>query len=263
MSGEIIGLHSWFDSPPGRHLLAWEQASCDELVADIFGFHALQLGLPGLDGLRANRMPHRWLALGEAEHRATAASAALLAEPAMLPFPEASLDLVIMPHTLELCLEPHAALREVHRVLVPEGRVLISGLNPWSLWGLRQRRARLYQRLGAGGRLFLPDAGEFIAPGRVRDWLQLLGFELESVSFGCFRPAVATERWLQRYDWMDGVGARWWPVFGAGHITVATKRVAGVRLLEPSWRSVPVPVAAPAQVAQRARGRRGTGWMRP
>ncbi|HCL86664.1 MAG TPA: SAM-dependent methyltransferase [Comamonadaceae bacterium] len=250
MSGEIIGLHHWFDTPPGRHLLAWEQARYDELVADFFGFHALQLGMPGVDGLRANRMPHRWLALGGQEGSLAGTSAALLAEPVMLPFAEASLDLVLMPHTLELSVDPHAALREVQRVLVPEGRVVIGGLNPWSLWGFNQKRARLYQRLGAGGRLFLPDVGEFIAPGRLRDWLELLDFELESVSFGCFRPAVASERWLQRYEWMDSLGARWWPILGAGYVTVAIKRVRGMRLLEPGWRTAAAPLAAQAQVAQ-------------
>ena len=254
MSGEIIGLHHWFDTPPGRHLLAWEQSSYDELVADIFGFHALQLGLPAVDALRANRMPHRWLALGQAETEAPGNSAAaLLAEPVMLPFPEASLDLVLMPHTLELSVDPHAALREVQRVLVPEGRVVVSGLNPWSLWGFRQKRARLNQRLGAGGRLYLPEGGEFIAPGRLRDWLQLLDFELESLSFGCFRPAVNSEQWLQRFDWMDALGARWWPALGAGYVAVAVKRVHGMRLMEPGWRGVPVPAAAQAQVAQRVR----------
>ena len=88
MSGEIIGLHHWFGSPPGRYLLAWEQERYDELVADIFGYHALQLGMPGLQGLRANRMPHRWLALGGEEARllpreaspAEAPAVALLAE---------------------------------------------------------------------------------------------------------------------------------------------------------------------------------------
>ena len=62
MSGENYKLHHWFGTPPGRYLLAWEQERYDELVADIFGYHALQLGMPGLQALRANRMPHRWLA---------------------------------------------------------------------------------------------------------------------------------------------------------------------------------------------------------
>ncbi|MBS0291952.1 MAG: methyltransferase domain-containing protein [Proteobacteria bacterium] len=253
MSGEIIGLHHWFATPPGRYLLAWEQERYDELVADIFGYHALQLGMPGLQGLRANRMPHRWLALGgeEAELPVDAQPVSLLAEAVALPFSEASLDLVAMPHTLELSIDPHAALREVYRVLMPEGRVVISGLNPWSLWGLRQWRAHLYQRLGGGGRSYLPDVGEFITPGRLRDWLRLLGFELESISFGCYRPAAASERWLQQYGWMDGLGARWWPILGAGYVIVAAKRVQGMRLLEPSWRKAPKAAAAQVQVARR------------
>ncbi|AVS74542.1 class I SAM-dependent methyltransferase, partial [Paracidovorax cattleyae] len=267
MSDEIIGLHHWFDSPPGRYLLAWEQERYDEMVADVFGFHALQLGMPGLQGLRANRMPHRWLALGAAEallwpppaeaETGTAddtARAALLADPVALPFPENSLDLVLLPHALELSVDPHAALREVHRVLMPEGRLVVSGLNPVSLWGLRQRRVRLYQRLGAGGRLYLPDVGEFIGHWRLRDWLRLLNFEIETISFGAYRPAVRSTRWLERYEWLDAVGARWWPILGAAYMVVAVKRVHGMRLLEPSWRTGQAPQAraATVPVAQRA-----------
>ena len=58
----IIEFADWLLSPPGRYLLDWEQARIDHAVADLFGFHALQLGLPQLDALRANRMPHRWVA---------------------------------------------------------------------------------------------------------------------------------------------------------------------------------------------------------
>jgi SAM-dependent methyltransferase len=259
MSDEIISLHRWFDSPPGRYLLAWEQEQHDELVADLFGYHAVQLGMSGLEGLRTNRVPHRWLALGEAESRlepqpgAPAQRAHLLADPVALPFEPASIDLVLLPHALELSVDPHAALREVERVLVPEGRVVISGLNPWSLWGLRQRRARLYQRFGGGGDLYLPDVGEFIGPGRVRDWLRLLNFEVDTFSFGCYRPAVRQDRWLERFDWMDGLGARWWPILGAAYTVVAIKRVHGMRLLAAPWRHAASKAAAPVPVAQRRR----------
>ncbi len=265
MSDQIIGLHHWFDSPPGRYLLAWEQARFDEAVADIFGYHSLQLGMPLLDGLRANRMPHQWLALG---HEAVAGGIAfqeagqpdaplqrrvvdLLAEPVALPFAEASLDLLVLPHTLELSIDPHAALREVERVLVPEGRVDISGLNPTSLWGLRQRRARLYQRLG-GGRLYLPDVGEFIGYRRLRDWLRLLSFEVESARFGCYRPAVRSPQWLDRWGFIDPLGEKWWPIFGAAYFIVAVKRVHGMRLMEPGWRTQRQRAAATVPMANRA-----------
>ncbi len=266
MSSEIIGLTDWLKTPPGEYLLAWERERFDEAVADIFGFHALQLGLQEMDTLRSNRMPHQWLALDSMQSTTVNAqegslnlsrkspqssrAVALLTHSAALPFPANSLDLVVLPHTLELSHDPHATLREVERVLVPEGRVVISGLNPASLWGLRQQRAHLCKRLGFGN-LFLPEHGQFIGHWRLRDWLRLLSFEVESAQFGCYRPAIDNARWLGRFTWMDAAGARWWPIFGAVYFLVATKRVRGMRLLEPSWKDRSARVPAPAVVANR------------
>ncbi|NMM77593.1 class I SAM-dependent methyltransferase [Acidovorax sp. SRB_24] len=246
-------MHHWFDSPPGRYLLEWEQARFDAAVADVFGYQSLQLGMPSLQGLRANRMPHRWLALGEMPPQPTLAGGTphLLAHAVALPFADNSLDLLVLPHTLELSHDPHTALREIARVLVPEGRVVISGLNPASLWGLRQMRARWGQRLGSGT-LYLPDTGQFIGPWRLRDWLQLLSFEVDEVQFGCYRPAVRTQKWLQRWAWVDSVGERCWPILGAAYFMVAIKRVHGMRLLEPAWRSTRPRAAATVPVANRA-----------
>ncbi|WP_440108946.1 class I SAM-dependent methyltransferase [Acidovorax sp. BL-A-41-H1] len=277
MSDQIIGLHHWFESPPGQYLLAWEQARFDEAVADIFGYHSLQLGLPMVDGLRANRMPHQWLAQGQegvadvwsrdampaeplSNHTASFTETGpatggrpvdLLAESVALPFPEASLDLLVLPHTLELSVDPHATLREAERVLVPEGRVVISGLNPASLWGLRQRRARLVRHLGKGS-LYLPEGGEFIGYRRLRDWLRLLSFEVESAQFGCYRPAVRTAGWLERFGWMDTLGEKWWPIFGSAYFLVAVKRVHGMRLMEPAWRTARQRATATVPIANRA-----------
>lgn len=242
MSGEIIGLRDWLATPPGRYLAAWEQAQFDEAVADVFGYHALQLGLPEIQALQGNRMPRRWLALPQGGEKCD-----LMADFEALPFKENSLDLVVLPHTLELSADPHATLREVARVLVPEGRVMICGLNPFSFWGLRQRRARLYRRLGAG-ELYLPAAGEFINYRRMRDWLRLLSFEVESSRFGLYRPAVRSQAWLDRMRWLDGVGERWWPIFGAAHFIVAVKRVRGMHVLPADWKLVPPIAAAPVTV---------------
>ncbi|RCX11991.1 class I SAM-dependent methyltransferase [Extensimonas vulgaris] len=246
---------AWFDSPAGRYLLAWEQARFDAAVADVFGYHSLQLGLPQLDGLRCNRMPHRWLALGQegvaalAAHSLSGVRPALLADPAALPFAAQSLDLVLLPHTLERSIDPHTTLREVERVLVPEGRVIISGLHTLSLWGLRQMRSCWWERMGWGGR-FVPGVAEFIAYRRLRDWLRLLSFEVESAQFGCYRPAVRGSQWLERLAWMDALGARAWPVLGAVYFIVAVKRVHGMRLLEPTWRAAPQRAAASMPVAR-------------
>jgi SAM-dependent methyltransferase len=249
MSDRIIGMQPWFETPPGRYLRAWEESSFDAAVADIFGYHALQLGLPGVDTLRANRMPHRWLAQQPGEHGGDR-PADLLLDFHALPFEAHSLDLVVLPHSLELSVDPHATLREVERVLVPEGKVVISGMNPASLWGLRQRRTQLCRKLGFG-QPFLPEAGEIIGYRRLRDWLRLLSFEVETSSFGCWRPALTTERWLERYDWMDPMGERWWPFLGAAYTVVAVKRVRGLKLMGQSWRRPAKIAAAPVPLANR------------
>ncbi len=242
-------MQQWFESPPGRYLLGWEQAAFDEAVADLFGYHAIQLGLPAVEGLRANRMPHRWLGL-EPGAEAGGRTPDVFIDTHTLPFDAASLDLVLLPHTLELSIDPHATLREVERVLVPEGRVVVCGLNPLSLWGLRQRRAHLWRRLGVG-ELFLPEPGEFIGYRRLRDWLRLLNFEVEVGRFGCWRPSFTTQKWLDRFDWMDPLGERWWPILGAAYFIVAVKRVRGAKLMGASWRRRPAVASAPVPLANR------------
>lgn len=241
--GGIISLADWLQTPPGRYLLAWEQAQLDGSVADVFGFHALQLGMPELDGLRDNRMPHRWLAaeqpdLPAAQQPGTPRPANPEGYPTRrvvlhcdfdaLPFDSQSLDLVVLPHGLESSRDPHLALREVERVLMPEGRVVILGFNPRSLWGLRQWFGRW--RGGANGP-FIPHDGEWIAYRRLRDWLRLLSFEVDSGRFGCYAPPLKSGRWIERFAWAERVGERWWPVFGAVYLVVAVKRVRGMRLV--------------------------------
>ncbi|HNU12589.1 MAG TPA: class I SAM-dependent methyltransferase [Rubrivivax sp.] len=235
----------WLQSAPGRYLLEWEQGRLEDAVADAFGFHALQLGLPEVDALHANRMPHRW----RIDDR-PAARVALVSEFDNLPLAADSVDLVVLPHTLEFAPDPHLTLREVERVLRPEGRIVITGFNPTSLWGLRQRLSRT--RLALHPSPSHPERereGEFIGYWRVRDWLRLLGFAIEGGQFGCWRPPVASARWLARFQWMDRVGERWWPVLGAAYLIVAVKRVKGMRLVglaRPSRRGVraAAPVAA-------------------
>jgi SAM-dependent methyltransferase len=271
-TGGIIGLAPWLKTPPGQYLLAWEQSQLDQRVADIFGFHALQLGLPELDALKANRMPHRWVAeapldsvtgarvptttntpeLRAADDGVQAPTAVVLqCDFDALPFDSQSLDLVVLPHSLELARDPHLTLREVERVLRPEGRAIILGFNPGSLWGLRQRLGRVARALGRRGPLFLPETKGFIGYWRLRDWLRLLSFEVEAGRFGCHGLPFRSPRGLARFAWMDAAGERWWPVFGAVYLVVAVKRVRGMRLVGLVRSQRQSAQAAPAVVGSR------------
>ena len=201
----------------------------------------MQLGLPELEALRANRMPHRWVATETCHEPPPPGEDAALPRVAValhcdfdaLPFDSASLDLVVLPHALELARDPHLALREVERVLVPEGRVVIVGFNPASLWGVRQRLGRLRRRCGG--------VATRACSCRARASSSATG----ACATGCAcsasrsRPAAsaATSRrcvranWLARFGWMERTGDRWWPVFGAVYFVVAVKRVRGMRLV--------------------------------
>jgi SAM-dependent methyltransferase len=244
MRERIISFQDWLESPAGRYLLDWENAQFKSAVVDVFGFHALQLGLPAVHALDANRMQHRWLAGNEAVPQACPLEpVALVTEFSALPFPAASMDLVVLPHTLEIHSNPHAILREVARVLVPEGKVVISGLNPVSLWGLQRRREGLSCKLG-WGKPSMPALEESIGYWRLRDWLHLLDFEIQVGHFGCYKPALSSDKWMQRLNWVDRIGSRWASIFGAAYFLVAVKRVQGVRLMGSPWKASVSPRAA-------------------
>ena len=71
-----------------------QRARSDEVVVDIFGFNALQIGLPQCDFLRANRIPLR-------QTVSEAAGGNVLCELTALPFASHSTDLVVLPPMLE------------------------------------------------------------------------------------------------------------------------------------------------------------------
>ena len=224
----IAPLAEFLCQPAGRYILEWEQRQLDAVVADIFGYHAMQLGLPEVNALRENRMPLRFCASDRVlvpEQISGHTQVAVVTHFEELPFASQSIDLVVMPHVLEFADEPHQVLREVDRVLVPEGQVVITGFNPSSLWGARQSLCRV------GASPFLPRAGQFIRLPRIKDWLKLLSFEVNRGRFGCYVPWVRTERWLDRWAFIEKVGDRWWPVLGSVYLLTAIKRVRGMRLV--------------------------------
>lgn len=230
----IISLGSWLETPAGNYVRDWEHARLDELTVDIFGFNATQIGLPQIQALRANRMPHQWLTdtlIPAPGYDSLAKPLVIVQDFEELPYASNSIDLIVLPHVLEFAKEPHQVLREVERVLIPEGQVIISGFNPFSLWGARQVAGRLSESY------FLPQEGEFISLSRLKDWLELLNMEVSGGHLGCYAPPCETEKWLQRFSFMEKAGEQWWPYLGAVYVVQAIKRVKGMRLIGPAWKT--------------------------
>ena len=209
----------------------------DDSVSDLFGFNAIQIGMPEIDLLRNCRIPYRMKA-GPSDN------VVLRCNTVQFPFATSSADLLLLPHVLEFSPNPHDTLRDAERVLVPEGHLVVSGFNPYSLWGAR----RLFNKDKS-----FPWQGRYVSLPRLKDWLALLNFEVVGGRMGCYAPPMRNPNWLQRCRFMDNAGDRWWPMLGGMYFLVAKKRVMGARLIRPSWsgpRVAQVLIPKPTQKAE-------------
>ena len=196
----------WFNTCLGQYLLEREQNYYDQAVANVFGYNAMQIGFPQYHFLRANRMPLQFCVAGEA-------GSAVRAAPDFLPIETNSIDLVLLPHVLEFSSNPHQILREVQRVLMPEGHVIVWWLQPPEPLG----RAGTFRDVLRSRRQF-SVAGQFHRPARLKDWLTLLDFEITEDRLCCYTPPFSQEKWLNRFiSWrrrvIDG------GLFPAGYIS--------------------------------------------
>jgi SAM-dependent methyltransferase len=87
-----------------------------------------------------------------------------------LPLQSDSMDMIVIPHLLEFDTHRFQTMREIERVLKPEGLLLMLNFNPWSIW---VRYQYLWDK-----RMADSWGGHFISRSRVLDWLKLLNFEV-------------------------------------------------------------------------------------
>lgn len=217
----------------GHYIAQRETAIYEQAMADVFGFHALQVGWPGYDLLTQSRIPHKHYL-----HEQAVTQSSLLCEPEFLPLTENSVDLICMPHVLEQCHDPRQALREAFRVLVPEGTLMLTGITPFSCLGLKTRMG-CFRQAGAFKHLFTAR--------RIRDWLNVLGFEVVQSHYLMHALPINDFNWLQRQARLEKWGACTFGMTGGVYFLVAKKRVLNVRLLKPDWKKSPLNQALQAQ----------------
>lgn len=222
------GLRRWYGEPLGRRLFEIEQRKLDAILPNLFGYHLLQVGcMVDEDMLGASRISHRIVV--DVADGSSVAVICLQGQPDRLPVASDSVDVVVLPHTLEYEADPHQALREVDRILIPEGHVVILGFNPWSFWGLRRlfRRRRYYT---------YPWCGRFRSLPRIKDWLSLLGFDIVMTSGYFFRPPLRHDTVMRRLAFIETAGARWFSMLSGAYLLVAKKRTSTLTPIKPRWR---------------------------
>ena len=241
----------WFKTSLGQWLVVQEKQFCQHLIPDGYYPTALQLGMAREDYLSGIETGSRFIADPEietemdadlktdpAETRAPYHSVRAL--PTALPFSDKTHSLIIMPHILDFCDDPHAVLREVNQILIPEGCVVITGFNQISLWSAG--------KLGWSKYANAPWKGHYYRVKRVQDWLALLGFDIVGAKMFGYRPPMQNEKWRNKLSIVEKLGDRWWPGLGAAYMIVGKKReiassAGGMRL---AWRRFIPAIARPA-----------------
>ena len=222
----IVQLHHWFECEPGSIVAAAEIRLLRRILPDLFGYHIVQLGCHYTEGLiTSSRISHQIVVeLSHANHP----DAQLRCVGDALPIAASAIDVLVLPHVLEFSKDSRRVLREAERVLIGEGHLVILGFNPWSFHGLWSLLWRWRRRA--------PWCGSFIGATRLKDWLQLLGFDIVHFSRASFRPSINRAGLNKRLEFVENLGAFCWPVFSNIYLVVGKKRVEGITPLKVSWR---------------------------
>ena len=219
-------IESWFAAQPGQRLLCAEQELIDEELANLFGYQLLQLSISrdiclfGESRVQSNFRCH------PLPHEPGQWPLDLQCSFDELPFADASLDAVIVHHAQEFVANPHRLLRELQRVVIPHGQVLMLGFNPWSLLGAYGRMAGM-----ATGSIW---HHHYLSTRRLIDWLNLLGFQVDTIRYTFHRPPTR-HTWL--FDRVNINRAHWWTLWPLGGIYLikAVRQVAGMTPSKPRW----------------------------
>ncbi|OFC70943.1 methyltransferase domain-containing protein [Alteromonas confluentis] len=217
---------SWSELPAGEAIHDAVQSVSNSLSSRVFGYHFVKLGaLSSAVELPKCGVSHH---IRQAPEKIDNASVVSLSSE--LPYVENSIDGFLLANELDFCQDPHQILREVDRCITQDGYVIISGFNPFSLTGIGK-----YLPLKRGN--LLHDA-RFFSSGRVKDWLQLLGFEVIETRHILFSMLFLKKQFSISAKWHSRV-SRYFPWCSSVYVIIARKRVVPMTTIKPQWKLKP------------------------
>lgn len=222
---------TWLAEAQGKHLLELEFNKLNKIVPTLFGYTAVIIGEPNFAYcLQNSKIKKRYL-INENETLTELHDCKLIcSRQDMLPIDTQSVDLVYLAHTLEFAHAPHEVLREVYRILRPDGHLILTMFNPLSSWGAWRLLAKTSNKA--------PWVANFMSAGKLRDWLALLGFDIMRLNYFGFGLPIGNsvgifERQGQKLDL---------PI-GAAYLIEASKRVIPLTPIGQAWKAKPDVIA--------------------
>jgi SAM-dependent methyltransferase len=207
-------LRNWYRGPLGRLLADVELSALAGQLPGLFGYHLMVIDPPWETcALSDSRIPHH---IVQRTQWASNSETGVVGHTDMWPVMTDTLDAIILPHTLEITVDPHQVLREAERSLIPDGHLVIIGFNPWSLWGVR--------RLVSWRSKEMPWNARFLSVIRIKDWLSLLGFDTLHCHYLFQRPPIQNSRMLGRMQFLEPSQGNGRMLLAGAYILVARKR---------------------------------------
>ena len=229
-------LHEWYKTPWGKALKGIELKYLVEIISCFYGYYLLQLGCPGdREWLQNSKINHQFCIEPSGELPDLGQS--VQGNYDQLPFESHSIDLVVLPHVLEFVEKPHAVLEEACRVLIPEGYIVLTCFNRFSLLGITKL-------LSISKRKQFPWTGQFYSVSMIRKHLHSLGCVVMEVESCYYRPAINNKKCLQQLKFLDKCYSFLRGKFGGTLIITAKKRVVGATPIRAIWKKEKVPVSS-------------------
>ena len=227
--GFYTAMHEWYRTPLGERLLQCEQAMLERSLPRRFGYHLLQIGCVNFPLHKSSPIGHKFcITHGHDKHAIGVDDfSGMVAKGEAIPLTSESVDLVLLHHALDYSSYQHQLLREVSRVLIAGGHVVIIGFNPISSWGIRTRFP---------GHKKAPWQGRLLSTLRITDWLKLLDFQVEQVRYGAYSLPINSPGVIRYSSLLDKLATRLnWPTGGI-YMIAARKQVLPLTPIQTSWR---------------------------
>jgi SAM-dependent methyltransferase len=218
----------WLTEFLGATILNAEKKLLARLYAESYGKYAVLLGLPHQSPLLQSSLMscHVMISPLINKHTSTQNIESDFYELPLLP---GSIDLLILPHTLEFVDNPHKLLLEACRAVKPEGNIIILGFNPFSLCGLRKY---FTHKKNAG----VPWNSHFISATQVITWLKLAAFQINHKQTFFFQPPFSQKKIFKKLGFIEWIGHKFFPLLGGIYTLTAKAKVTPLTPIKLNWK---------------------------
>lgn len=239
MSQKILS--KWFNSALGEAVQVQEYQLLSKALKNLFGYFIVQLETPYQQAImNYSRVKHHVKAsvyYPTSGERDGSHQLYVQTEQDYLPFASESIDVVLLPHTLEMVDDPYFVLRQVDRMVLPEGHIVVTGFNPYGCLVLKQRwfsRQKAFKE------------SELVRSSKLKEWLEVLGYEVTLQEFStvtCFVQRSGESLFWRLLERLEKQMVKFGLQFGNVYCLVAKKKVESPTLVGgvwqlPSWESV-------------------------